>query len=155
MAEIFVFGTLKQDFPNFEFNSGTKLGGSFTTVEKYPLYLIGPRYSPWMINNPGVGFQVEGEVFEVNSSGLKAMDDLERVDKNNGSQRMMVPVQSGSGHGTRDVFVYLKPLDQYLGELEANNVQSGPWSSYTIEHSLLYRSRKSSKLMDLGDQNRD
>ena len=138
---VFVLGTLKRDFPNFQMNSGLKLGGMFVTLEKYPLYLIGPRYSPWMINDPGTGFEVEGEVFEVNSSGLKAMDEFERIDEEDGYRRLTVLVQNRDSGEVVDVFIYIKPLDQYLDALQSNNARSGPWDFYSVEHSLLYRSR--------------
>lgn len=141
MDRIFIFGTLKQGFPNFQFNSGHRLAGAFVTLEKYPLYLIGPRYSPWMINQTGAGFGVEGEVFEVEVSGLKQMDELERIDQESGYRRSTVLVQNIDSGEVMDVFVYLKTVEQYLEALETNNVRSGPWGFYSVEHSRLYRSR--------------
>ena len=141
MERIFIFGTLKQDFPNFRFNSGLKLAGAFVTWKKYPLYLIGPRYSPWMINDPGAGFNVEGQVFEVDTSGLKLMDALERIDQEDGYRRSTVLVQNRDTGAVTDVFVYLKTVEQYLQARYSNNICSGPWDVYTVEHSLLYLSR--------------
>ena len=62
---VFVYGTLKEGFPNFGTNTGTRIPGLFVTKERYPLYLVGQRHSPWMINTPGKGTQVIGQVFEV------------------------------------------------------------------------------------------
>jgi gamma-glutamylaminecyclotransferase len=140
-VRIFVFGTLKQDYPNYRFNSGRRLVGCFVTMEKYPLYLVGPRHSPWMVNAPGAGFEVNGELFEVDSAGLKAMDELERIDQPDGYRRLTVAVQNRDSGEVEDVFIYLKPQQQYLEALHTDNVRSGPWDCYTVEHSLLYRSR--------------
>ncbi|WP_039841607.1 gamma-glutamylcyclotransferase [Vibrio owensii] len=49
MHRVFVYGTLKEGFPNFKSNNGTRYQGKFTTLETYPLYLVGDRYSPWLI----------------------------------------------------------------------------------------------------------
>jgi len=141
---IFIFGTLKSDYPNFRFNSGTRMSGLFTTVEKYPLYLIGPRHSPWMINDPGVGFEVEGEVFEVDAKGLKVMDELERIDRENGYRRLIIAIQSKNSGEVLDAYVYLKTKKQYLEERHAKNVCSGPWDCYTVEQSRRYRPRNHS-----------
>ncbi len=47
---VFVFGTLKQGFPNFATNRGCRVSetetGRYRTQQRYPLYLVGPRHSP-------------------------------------------------------------------------------------------------------------
>lgn len=47
---VFVFGTLKEGFPNFATNKGVRRGGDFVTASRYPLYLVGERCSPWLID---------------------------------------------------------------------------------------------------------
>jgi gamma-glutamylcyclotransferase (GGCT)/AIG2-like uncharacterized protein YtfP len=37
---VFVFGTLKEGFPNFTVNRGVRVPGSFSTCSAYPLYLV-------------------------------------------------------------------------------------------------------------------
>ena len=46
---VFVFGTLKDGFPNFATNRGTRLPGAFRTCSAYPLYLVGYRHVPWLL----------------------------------------------------------------------------------------------------------
>ena len=41
---VFVFGTLKQGFPNFHVNKGRRVGGTFRTLERRPLLIVGVRY---------------------------------------------------------------------------------------------------------------
>lgn len=72
---VFVFGTLKEGFPN----KGIRMAGTFLTKECYPLYLVGERHSPWLINAPGDGKRIVGQVFEVDQAALEAMDKLERI----------------------------------------------------------------------------
>lgn len=50
---VFVFGTLKEGFPNFAVNTGIRLSGNFETEDLYPLYLVGERHSPWLVLNAG------------------------------------------------------------------------------------------------------
>jgi gamma-glutamylaminecyclotransferase len=42
-SRVFVFGTLKQGFPNFHINRGRRVAGEFATGLAYPLYLVGER----------------------------------------------------------------------------------------------------------------
>lgn len=49
MHRVFVYEALNQGFPNFKSNNGTRYQGKFTTLETYPLYLVGDRYPPWLI----------------------------------------------------------------------------------------------------------
>ena len=65
MHRVFVFGTLKEGFPNFATNRGRRVAGDFVTKERYPFYLVGERHSPWLIDQPGEGERIVGQVFEV------------------------------------------------------------------------------------------
>ena len=50
---VFVFGTLKQGFPNAATNRGARWPGNFRTEAAFPLYLVGERHVPWLLNAPG------------------------------------------------------------------------------------------------------
>ena len=89
---VFVFGTLKENFPNHHKNTGVRQPGSFCTRDRYPLYLVGERHSPWLLEQPGVGHRVTGEVFEVTNAGLAAMNALERVGERDGYHRTAVSI---------------------------------------------------------------
>jgi gamma-glutamylaminecyclotransferase len=134
---VFVFGTLKEGFPNFATNRGTRVGGTFTTCTPYPLYLVGERHVPWLVDRPGEGLAVDGEVYRVDDATLAAMDRLERVTEPDGYRRLPLQVQeSGSGE-RRVVQAYLKPPAQ----LVAGEVRAGPLAAYTPEHAASYRRR--------------
>ncbi|MEP6792157.1 MAG: gamma-glutamylcyclotransferase family protein [Ramlibacter sp.] len=136
---VFVFGTLKEGFPNFAINRGTRVAGSFVTARPFPLYLVGERCSPWMIDQPGQGHVVAGQVFEVDGETLAQMDALERVDQPDGYRRLSIEVASAQDRqgATMTVFAYLKPAQQF----DAGAARHGPLADYTLEHAALYRSR--------------
>lgn len=137
--KVFVFGTLKQGFPNFHLNHGQRLPGHFSTVQAYPLYLIGDRYSPWLINDPGHGEIVTGEIYLVSDQELETMDKLERTEKKFGYQRLSIQVKNTETSEVLNVFSYLKPKDQ----LKIKNIKLGPLNQYELHHADLYQSRKS------------
>jgi gamma-glutamylaminecyclotransferase len=136
---VFVFGTLKEGFPNFATNKGTRVPGSFVTTECYPLYLVGERHSPWLINMPGEGERVYGQVFQVDDDTLAAMDKLERIHEPDGYRRVLLEVQSNDtpDSSALGVFAYLKQPHHFL----ASEARVGPLSEYTLEHAALYRPR--------------
>ncbi len=139
MYPVFVFGTLKEGFPNSDTNMGSRLAGEFVTRNRYPLYLVGDRYSPWLVLSEGEGFQIRGQVFMVDDTILWDMDRLERVHEADGYRRIQMPVLSESTNEEMRVFVYVKPPEQ----LEVNLVQLGPIPEYELKHSSLYQKRNS------------
>ena len=63
MHHIFVYGTLKRNFPNHHFiGKIAKYEGRYKTVEAFPLVVGGPWYSPYLIDEPGVSVSVIGEL---------------------------------------------------------------------------------------------
>ena len=140
-ALVFVFGTLKQGFPNFATNRGARVPGTFCTDAHYPLYLVGERYSPWLLDQPGVGYPVVGEVYTVDEAVLADMDRLERVHEPDGYVRRTIAVRpvdaSQSSCGPLQVQVYLKRPALF----DASQAQLGPLPEYLPAHAALYRSR--------------
>ncbi|KAK7792149.1 hypothetical protein R5R35_000416 [Gryllus longicercus] len=82
VTKVFVYGTLKQNEPNHYWILDKSEGFSrfickAQTVEKYPL-IIASRYNiPFLLDVPGQGHHVIGEVYEVDESMLKHLDVLE------------------------------------------------------------------------------
>lgn len=136
---VFVFGTLKEGFPNCATNHGKRVPGVFVTRQRYPLYLMGERHSPWLIDQPGIGERVQGQVFEVDQAALDAMDRLERVTEPDGYRRVVLEVASTEvgEPQTLQVFAYLKPLAHFV----PGDARCGPLGAYTLEHAALYRRR--------------
>lgn len=137
---VFVFGTLKQGFPNHRALQGTRWPGEFVTMERYPLYLVDDRHSPWLVDQSGQGERVCGQVFEVSESALAAMDRLERTTEPDGYLRASIEVERVSSEGASGpvtVFAYLKPAEQFAASI----ARIGPLSDYTLEHAARYLPR--------------
>jgi gamma-glutamylaminecyclotransferase len=133
---VFVFGTLKQGFPNFATNAGRRVGTVFRTLDRHPLLLVGERHVPWMIDAPGEGERVAGEVYEVDAAALAAMDELEGIGRPDGYHRKGLNVQ-GLDERIVQAQVYMKHAHQ----LVSGTVKLGPLAEYTLEHAALYRRR--------------
>ncbi|KAJ4728674.1 Gamma-glutamylcyclotransferase, AIG2-like [Melia azedarach] len=79
---IFSYGTLKQGFANhylmqdlIDQNAAVCLGPSIT-LQPFPL-VCGPYNIPYLINLPGSGNRIKGELYSVSTQGLVRMDELE------------------------------------------------------------------------------
>jgi gamma-glutamylaminecyclotransferase len=136
---VFVYGTLKEDFPNFAQNAGTRLPGLFATMERYPLFLVSERCSPWLVNRPGDGERVAGQVFEVDARALAAMDTLERITEVDGYRRVLLALEPLPAHNGNQLqaFAYLKQAEPFA----PSPANIGPLREYTLEHAALYRRR--------------
>jgi gamma-glutamylaminecyclotransferase len=136
--DIFVYGTLREGYPNHHHNVGVRKTGTFRTVEQFPLVLHGQRNSPCLIDSPGKGYLVRGEVYRVNDEGLALMDKLERIEAVDGYQRRQISVTAETQLPLGDVTVYA-----YLKKADAvSDIRQGPLQEYTPEHASVYRSRK-------------
>ena len=137
MHQIFVFGTLKEGFPNHKTNSDRRLPGAFRTKNRYPLYLVGERFSPWLILDEGRGHNIKGQVFLLSDKALAAMDQLERIAEPDGYRRIeLIAVSQESGEELT-AYAYGKSVEQ-LGHADIRLELS---DEYTLEHAALYQSR--------------
>lgn len=138
---IFVYGTLKAGFPNFATNAAQRVPGAFVTVEALPLYLVGERSVPWLLDSPGQGHRVAGELYAATPEVLAGMDALERIGHADGYRRVEIAVveRDAPDAAPRRVQAYLKPAGQLTPELP----RVGPLSDYTPAHAALYRRRAS------------
>lgn len=136
MSLLFVYGSLKEGFPNFHVNKGTRLPGSYRTVHAHPLFLA-EGVLPCLLNTPGRGHQVVGQLFEVGDAELAAMDRLERVGEPGGYDRVTIDVEPNDDGraGPLSVFVYV----QHESRLAAAGPHLGPFAEYTHEHAKSLR----------------
>ncbi|KAL8150550.1 hypothetical protein V2J09_020358 [Rumex salicifolius] len=98
---IFVYGTLKRSFPNhyliedlISSNDAVSLPSTFRTVLPFPL-VLGPLSIPFLLNLPGSGHRVRGELYSVSARGLARLDELEGVASGH-YERLPVQVESSS-----------------------------------------------------------
>lgn len=73
---VFVYGTLKQGFHNHQHLENAEFICEATTKDKYPMVNI-EEYFPYLINDKGVGNNVHGEVYKIDTSILTFLDILE------------------------------------------------------------------------------
>ena len=131
---VFVYGTLKEGFPNFHINRGRRLPGEFITALRYPLFVLGPTFLPWLVQDAGRGHEVKGQVYEVDDGGLAAMDALEQIDEVGWYHRERIAVRPAAGGDAIEAFVYFGTA----GRAATEPVHFGPLSEYTIEHARTY-----------------
>ena len=136
MYKVFVYGTLKEGFPNYKINNGNRLEGNYITKDRYPLYLMGKRFSPWLVLEKGKHHNVRGQVFIVNDTTLAEMDKLERINNLDGYRRIKLIVISEESSEEIIVFAYGKPVEQ----LDTEHIQLELKGEYKLEHSLYYLS---------------
>ncbi|KAL7370214.1 hypothetical protein ABVT39_022267 [Epinephelus coioides] len=84
MALVFVYGTLKKGQPNYyrmieSANGKAEFLASACTTQKYPLVIAGEHSLPFLLNIPGQGRRVRGEIYKVDEKMLKYLDDFEMV----------------------------------------------------------------------------
>ncbi|KAG1360901.1 putative gamma-glutamylcyclotransferase [Cocos nucifera] len=106
---VFVYGTLKRDFPNYGLIEDLIRSGdaSFVaagrTATRLPL-VVGPWGIPFLLPIPGSGRRVSGELFAVSACGLGRIDYLEGIGRGH-YERLpvaVVPNSSGGEDGEED-----------------------------------------------------
>lgn len=140
-AMIFVYGTLKEGFPNHARNTGQRVPGSYRTRLAFPLYVVklaNEDRAPWLLHSPGEGHQVSGQVFRVDGAALLAMDVFEEVGLPTGYVRAQIELEPCLGNGTTiRAHAYMKPVDRLAACLRVE----GPYPEYTPELALGYQLR--------------
>jgi gamma-glutamylaminecyclotransferase len=147
LEPVFVYGTLREGYPNAHAMSGERIEGLFETVSTYPLLLAGPRCSPCLINEPGTGMLVCGELFRVSLATYAVLDDLERIVMPDGYRRRRIevlPVTETGNSGNyeqrsdrqRWVMAYLK------ARKHAPLPHVGLLAEYGLDHAARYQRRE-------------
>jgi gamma-glutamylaminecyclotransferase len=128
---LFVYGSLKQGFPNAHVNTGRRISGDFRTLQPLPFYLVGAGRLPCLVLQPGHGLQVRGQLFEVSAADLAGMDRLERVGEPQGYSRVRIEVQQVDDGRVLEADVYV----QQASRLDPSNALIGPLDEYTLDHA--------------------
>ena len=141
MHPVFVYGTLKEGFRNHAVNGGLRRPGVFATVQPLPLYIVGERFLPWLLNRPGQGGPVRGELYDCAASTLDEMDRLEGVGIPGWYERHLVWVRRGpdqqAGADALPAWVY---FGSELGFARAA-CHGGPITEYTQTHEQAFLAR--------------
>ena len=138
-ALLFVYGTLKDGFPNRHLNTGRALAGPHRTVQAFPLLVVrlpNEDRAPWLVDQPGEGHRVMGQVFEVDDDALQAMDVFEEVGLPTGYVRVSIDLSPADADQPRlQAWCYLKSP----GQLGACLAIEGPFPEYTQALATGYR----------------
>jgi gamma-glutamylaminecyclotransferase len=109
MHLVFIYGTLKRGFQNDRLRPpAARFLACCTTVERYPLVIGGRWFSPYLLDDPGDGELVSGELFAVDDEDLTHLDRLEGTDLPGGYRRIVLRVRSHSDRALREAFTYVK-----------------------------------------------
>lgn len=137
MPLVFVYGSLKQGYPNTHLNSGVRQPGTFRTCQRLPMYLLGEGHVPCLVLSPGTGHHVQGEVYQVTEDSLAVMDRLERLGEPNGYLRITIEVETINADRTETftVQVYAKSPEQGVSEGQ----RIGPLVEFTSEQAARFR----------------
>ena len=109
MHKVFIYGTLKRGFPNHEAGlAGARFLGRVRTLEAYPLIVGGRWFSPYLIDEPGQGQRVFGELFAVDAAGLALLDRMEGVGQPEGYRRTCVAVAEPNCGTAMDAWTFVK-----------------------------------------------
>ena len=138
MTLVFVYGTLKEGYPNFHINHGRRLPGQYETVQPHPLHVVGERWVPWMMLQPGEGQTVVGELYQVDAGTLAELDLLEGVGQAHGYQRLAIQVRP-RGDEALDEVVQAQAYLKLPQQLQGQTIQAGPLHDYTHDLALRYR----------------
>jgi gamma-glutamylaminecyclotransferase len=136
---LFVYGTLQRGLPNHARNAGRFLG-RYRTRERLPLYVVrlpDEDRAPWLVDDPGRGDRVSGELYAVDVIALQAMDAFEEVDRPDGYVRVAVALDAVDDPAAPPLWAqaYLKPPDR----LTACLAIEGPFEAYTPALAAGYR----------------
>lgn len=130
MHQVFVYGTLKRGYPNAHIGMPrATFIGNYRTAERYPLVIGGNWFSPNLLNEPGTGHQVTGEVYAVDDAVLAELDDLESVHLPTGYVRLEIPIEplDVSARPLPAVWTYLRERRH----LEI--IHDGPLATYPLD----------------------
>ncbi|KAG9271006.1 gamma-glutamylaminecyclotransferase [Astyanax mexicanus] len=152
MTHVFVYGTLKKGQPNHDrmldvSNGKSEFLCSASTVEKYPLIIAGKYNVPFLLNIPGKGQHVHGEIYSVDEKMLKFLDWFESCPHMYQRTRVLLKVEQQCGEGgeerpelgsTTEAFVYSTTT------YEPDWLENTAFSSYDSygDHGLLYVTRE-------------
>ena len=97
---VFTYGTLKRGEPNHYLiqpelapKGKSLLIGTGTTQNKFPLVIATKYNIPHLLDNPGVGNFVTGEVYSVDKSMLDELDILEGIPKHYQRRQEKIVIQ--------------------------------------------------------------
>ena len=136
MQLLFVYGSLKQGFPNEHVNTARRVAGSYRTQERFPMFLLGEGEVPCVVSPPGTGHQVIGELYSASADDLARMDRLERIGEPLGYERVEIAIERFDLPTVEQTqaLVYLKK-EHFIPQ---STPRVGPLAEYKLEHAARF-----------------
>ena len=125
MERVFVYGTLKRGFPNEPHLPPHRFVGPAVTARPYPLVVAHEWFVPVLIDEPGAGHEVTGELLEVDEEGLAFLDAFEAVGDPRGYRRRPVGIVAGGADA--EAWAYVKDRRQI------DVIHDGPMPDYALD----------------------
>ncbi|XP_072542516.1 gamma-glutamylaminecyclotransferase B-like isoform X1 [Salminus brasiliensis] len=147
MTHIFVYGTLKKGQPNYYrmldiANGKSEFLGYASTVEKYPLVIAGKYNIPFLLNVPGMGQHVQGEIYSVDDQMLKFLDRFESCPQMYQRTRVLLKVEQcvEDGEGTPKLGITTEAFLYSTTTYMPDWLEKPTFSSYDSygDHGLCY-----------------
>ncbi|XP_047328006.1 putative gamma-glutamylcyclotransferase At3g02910 [Impatiens glandulifera] len=141
---IFTYGTLKQGFSNHGLlqdmidTGDASFLGVYRTIDKLPL-VCGPYKVPFLLNMPGSGDRVYGELYAVSQSAIPRMDELEGTNRGH-YERLPIKVIAEGGCGGMSAEAYYAHRS-YAAAMWKRNGEKG-LSVYSKKETKGYVRRK-------------
>ncbi|MCI4378174.1 hypothetical protein PGIGA_G00212910 [Pangasianodon gigas] len=151
MTRIFIYGTLKKGQPNHYRMLDTTKGnvkflGRARTVDKYPLVIAGKYNIPFLLNMPGEGQRVQGEIYSVDDPMLKFLDWFESCPKMYQRTQVLLEIEEwvGEGEGTPKVGSTTEAFVYTTTTYEPEWLQYPTFDSYDAygDHGLQFMTRE-------------
>lgn len=136
LIPVFVYGTLKRGFPNYdESRLGAAYRGNARSQQAFPLVVANRYYSPVLVDEPGSGYEISGELFLVSQALLAYLDGIESVGRPGGYHRADINIVLPDNE-VISAFAYFK----YRSDLEV--IHSGPLSEYLLDERYVPASKR-------------
>lgn len=113
---IFVYGTLKRGLSNHAYLAGQRFVSEARTQPVYRLFDLGGY--PGMVRATNNGLAIEGEIWEIDESCQRALDQLEDVEGGE-YERTFIALAAPSGHERIEGYLYLRSV---TGRRDVGNV---------------------------------
>lgn len=134
---VFIYGTLKKGYPNHdEYLRSEKYLGKYRTIDCFPLVVANKWFAPILLQEPGVGKQVIGELYQVSESKLADLDRLEHTHQPKGYKRIVIEIQSIDKQQQLRVFTYMNE------RTHVTDISSEYLSEYTDRRYIPMAERK-------------
>lgn len=145
MGHVFMYGTLKEGQPNhhklLDSNNGqAEFITCARTVESYPLVIGTKDRYPFLLDVPGSGHRVSGEIYNVDQKMLQFLDDFEECPElyQRTSIQLEILKENGESGGVEEASVYSKI------KYEPDWLQKPTYKNYNAygDHGLKYVCRE-------------